>query len=195
MTVHGNIGPISVNAFGNCHFRELNVYGTLDLDNIGSNAFMNTNPVVLNVSCTQAQILEGAKGTDSYGGIVESSPAVGALHDYSATYDWADDGKSCTVHIVCANTAAHNHDESPAVTSTVKIQPTETTMGTTEYSVSGTYDGFAYSDTKDVQDIPATGGSGDGKKDNTVLYIAVGGAIAALVLIGGFFLLRRRRSS
>jgi hypothetical protein len=65
-------------------------------------------------------------------------------------------------------------------------------MGTTAYSVSGTYDGFTYSDTKDVQDIPATGKPG-GNNDNTLLYIAAGGAVAAIALIGGaFFLLRKR---
>jgi hypothetical protein len=65
-------------------------------------------------------------------------------------------------------------------------------MGTTEYSVSGTYDGFAYSSTKDVQDIPATGGS-DGKKDNTVLYVIAGVAAAAVLIGGAAFLILRKR--
>ena len=115
-------------------------------------------------------------------------------HAYSATYEWAADGSSCTVHIVCANDAAHNHDIVAQVASSVKIQPTATTKGTTEYSVSGTYDGFAYSDTKDVQDIPATGGSDSGnsdsnKKESPITYLAIG-IVAVLAL--AILLIRRR---
>ena len=190
-TVHGNIGPIGAAAFESSS-TELNVYGTLDLDNMASDAFQNNCLERVNVHCTQAQTLIGAKGTDAYGRIVQNNPVVGTLHHYSATYGWSDDGKACTVHIVCANSSEHDHDENPTVTSSVKIQPTETEMGTTEYSVSGTYDGFVYSSTKDVQDIPATGGS-DGKKDNTVLYIVAGVAAAAVLIGGAAFLILRKR--
>ncbi len=82
-------------------------------------------------------------------------PALG--HAYSATYGWADDGSTCTVHVVCANDHNHDHDTDAAVGSSVKVQPTCTAMGTTTYSVSGTYDGFQYSDTKDVVDISVLG--------------------------------------
>ncbi len=159
---------------------------------MASDAFQNNCLERVNVRCTQAQTLIGAQGTDAYGMIVKNNPVVRALHDYSAAYGWSDDGKACTVHIVCANSSDHNHDENPTVTSSVKIQPTETEMGTTEYSVSGTYDGFAYSSTKDVQDIPATGGS-DGKKDNTVLYVIAGVAAAAVLIGGAAFLILRKR--
>ena len=108
------------------------------------------------------------------------------MHRYSATYEWADDGSSCIVHIVCANTSDHNHDENAAVTSSVKVQPTKTEMGTTEYTVSGTYDGFEYYDTKEIQDIPAEG------KGNTAIYIAVA-AVAVLAVAGGAFLFIRSR--
>ena len=116
-------------------------------------------------------------------------------HAYSATYGWADDGSSCTVHIVCANDDAHNHDIDAQSTSSVKIQPTATTKGTTEYSVSGTYDGFAYSDTKDVQDIPATGGSDSGnsdsnKKESPITYLSI---VIVVVLALAILLIGRRR--
>ena len=118
---------------------------------------------------------------------------IPAQHAYSATYEWAADGSSCTVHIVCANDADHHHDIVAEVTSSVKIQPTATTNGTTEYSVSGTYDGFAYSDTKDVQDIPATGGSDSGnsdsnKKESPITYLAIG---IVVVLALAILLIRR----
>ncbi|WP_400239385.1 AAA family ATPase [Methanomethylophilus alvi] len=88
----------------------------------------------------------------------DESTSLTYIHDYSATYIWAAYGSSCTVHLVCANNKFHNRDFVAKVTSSVKIQPTETTRGTTEYSVSGTHEDFAYYDTKDIQDIPATGG-------------------------------------
>ena len=216
VTIQGSVGSIGLVAFTHCDtLTTVTIQGSVD--SIGEDAFNGcvalatvtiTGPIssiedhafegctklkTVNIACNDP--LDITKGYMDDGFIARYADTVNHVHRYSATYGWADDGKSCIVRIVCANTADHNHDENADVISTVKIQPTETTMGTTEYSISGTYDGFAYSDTKDVQDIPATGGSADGKKDNTILYIAVGGAVAAVVLIGGFFLLRRRRSS
>lgn len=78
-------------------------------------------------------------------------PATG--HSYSATYEWSDDGKACIVHIVCANDGDHNRDLPVAATSSVKVPARYSSIGTTEYKVSGTYDGFQYSSTKDVDDI------------------------------------------
>ena len=99
----------------------------------------------------------------TYGGFTYSSTKdvvdISASHAYSATYEWAADGSSCTVHIVCANDADHNHDIVAVVESSVKIPATCTEMGTTTYSVSGTYGGFTYSSTKDVVDIDALGHS------------------------------------
>ena len=74
-------------------------------------------------------------------------------HAYSATYDWSADGKTCTVHIVCANDAGHNHDINATVTSSVKTAATFSAKGVTLYSVSSSYDGFAYASTKEVADI------------------------------------------
>lgn len=88
----------------------------------------------------------------------ESIPAIG--HDYSGSFDWAQDGRTCTITLVCGNDAAHNIAvaDIPAMPS-VKIPATCTVMGTTTYTVSFTYGGVTYTDTKDVQDIPATGHS------------------------------------
>jgi hypothetical protein len=149
---------------------------------IGDDAFYGCDGLTtVIVPCTNPLGL--VPGSDSYRGIAKHVSELTLIHDYSAAYAWADDGKSCTVHIVCANDSEHDHDESPQVASAVKIPPTETEMGTTEYSVSGVYDGFSYSSTKDVQDIPATGGgSGDegGDEDHVLLYAAV----AAIAVIG-----------
>jgi|GEM_PF-4750336 len=76
-------------------------------------------------------------------------------HEYSATYEWSADGKSCKVVIICAVDSAHSATLDAVVTSSVKVDATTSSMGVTSYSVSGTYDGFTYSDSKDVRDIPA----------------------------------------
>ncbi|KQM10176.1 hypothetical protein AOA81_04690 [Methanomassiliicoccales archaeon RumEn M2] len=77
-------------------------------------------------------------------------------HAYSATYDWSADGKSCTVHIVCSNDSSHKHDIADIIAvSSIKTVAAIGSMGVTTYSVSGTYDGFAYSDSMDVRNIPA----------------------------------------
>ena len=161
---------------------------------IGGNAFSGCDSLTsVTVNC----VMDIEAGSSDYGGIAKNATTVNKLHAYSSSYEWADDGSSCTVHIVCANTTYHNHDVTDAViTSTVKIQPTETEMGTTEYTVSGTYDGYAYSDTKDIQDIPATGGGSGGgsddKDDNALIYIAAA-VIAVLAIAGGAFLFIRSR--
>ena len=83
------------------------------------------------------------------------SPIEALGHAYSATYSWADDGSSCTVHIVCANNGDHKADIEATVVSSVKVAATTSSMGTTAYTVSGTYDGYAYSNVKELVNIPA----------------------------------------
>ena len=189
--------PDSVISIGDYAFRGCASLASVTIPDsvtsIGTYAFKGCNSLTtLYIPCNNPL---GITANDSVnnGGISQNvdEDNLFPIHDYSATYTWADDGSACTVDIACSHGDTENHQEHPEVAHTVKIPPTETEMGTTTYSVSGTYDGFAYSDTKDVQDIPATGKPG-GSNDNTLLYIAAGGAIAAIALIGGaFFLLRR----
>ena len=189
--------PDSVISIGDYAFRGCASLASVTIPDsvtsIGTYAFKGCNSLTtLYIPCNNPL---GITANDSVnnGGISQNVDGdnLFPIHDYSATYTWADDGSACTVDIACSHGDTENHQEHPEVAHTVKIPPTETEMGTTTYSVSGTYDGFAYSDTKDVQDIPATGKPG-GSNDNTLLYIAAGGAIAAVALIGGaFFLLRR----
>ena len=187
VTINGSVGPIDTYAFYDCKALET-VTITGPITSIGSSSFEECTALkTVNIACNDP--LNITKGSEDNGFIACYADTVNHVHRYSAAYDWADDGKTCTVHINCLNDSALISDEHPQVDSTVKIPPTETEKGTTEYSVSGTYDGYAYSDVKDVQDIPATG-SGDGKKDDTLLYIAAGGAAAALA-VAAFFLLRR----
>ena len=160
---------------------------------IGTYAFQGCNSLTtLYIPCNNPL---GITANDSVnnGGISQNvdEDNLFPFHDYSATYTWEDDGSACTVRVFCENCDYLAGIEHPAVNSVVKIPPTETEMGTTEYSVSGTVEGYQYSSVKDIQDIPPTGKPG-GSNDSTLLYIAVGGAIAAVALIGGAFVLLRR---
>lgn len=78
-----------------------------------------------------------------------------AAHAYGApAYEWSVDGKQCKLVFTCGVCTAavdgHSFTVDGTVTSQVKTPATETTMGTTTYTV--TYG--QYTDTKDVADIP-----------------------------------------
>jgi hypothetical protein len=158
---------------------------------IGTEAFyLCENLAEVNVACPNPLNITAEDTSNGYVAYYASN--VNLYHTYSATYTWADDGSACTVRVFCEDCDYLADIEHPAVSSVVKIPATETEMGTTEYSVSGTVEGYQYSSVKDIQDIPPTGKPG-GSNDNTLLYIAAGGAITAIALIGGaFFLLRKR---
>ncbi len=187
--VGGDLGP----HIGDCAFKSCyslaSFYVPTTVTEIGDEAFdCCWDLATIYVPCENP--LGITKGSDSNGEIAKNAENVVLIHEYSAAYNWSEDGKGCDVHMTCAkgdvdDTFAGN------VSSKVIAEPTETEMGTTEYSVSGTYDGFDYYSKKDVQDIPATGD--DSKKDRTWLYVSIAvGAIVVLALAGAaFFLIRR----
>ena len=83
-------------------------------------------------------------------------------HSYGAgAWSWADDGHSATCTLTCSYDA--NHTYSASVTlgdgiESVKLSdPTCGVQGTTRYTAMTTVEGAQYSDTKDVDDIAATG--------------------------------------
>ena len=88
----------------------------------------------------------------------ETLKALG--HSYGQpVWTWADDGKTAEVKIVCANDKTHVRTadasvEAGTISSTVKVKPTCTAMGTTTYNATVSLNGKAYTATKDVQDIP-----------------------------------------
>ena len=81
-------------------------------------------------------------------------------HSYGQpVWTWADDGKTAEVTIVCANDKNHVRTDKASlaagtISSTVAVKPTCTAMGTTRYNAAVSLEGKAYSNTKDVQDIP-----------------------------------------
>ena len=81
---------------------------------------------------------------------VADIPAIN--HNWSVTYDFATDGKTCTATRVCANDAKHNVTATATITSAVKTPATCTEMGTTTYTATFSVD-WAETKTKDVKDI------------------------------------------
>ena len=83
-------------------------------------------------------------------------------HNYGAgAWSWGNDGHSATCTLTCSHDA--NHTSSASVTlgdgiESVKLSdPTCGVQGTTRYTAMTTVEGAQYSDTKDVDDIAATG--------------------------------------
>ena len=61
------------------------------------------------------------------------------------------------VDLACENDNSHNTTLAAVVTSAVKIPATCTAAGTTTYTATLEHDGMRFTDTKDVEDIPALG--------------------------------------
>ena len=84
-------------------------------------------------------------------------PSVG--HDWEEPeYVWGEDGKSCKATRVCKNDSSHKETEDATITDKVKIAPTCTESGTTEYTATFSNSVFT-NQTKSVVDISATGHS------------------------------------
>ncbi len=155
VTFTGNITSIGSQAFCDCGSLATVTFAG-NIGSIGDGAFHGCGKLN-NVSVRCDNPLGITAGSTDNGRVAYFASEVKLSHPYSASYTWAEDGKSCTVNNVCANDSNHNTSFAGTVTSSVKTPATCTVAGTTAYSVSGTYDGFDYSDTKEIQDIPALG--------------------------------------
>ncbi len=71
----------------------------------------------------------------------------------ATTYEWAEDGSSCTAERVCSTDSTHKETAAATITSAVETPATETVMGTTTYTATFDKD-WAATQTKDIQDIP-----------------------------------------
>jgi uncharacterized repeat protein (TIGR02543 family) len=86
---------------------------------------------------------------------VEDVPATG--HKYGKpVYTWSEDGKSCTATVICETDKKFTVTETVEVTSAVKIAATCDKAGVTTYTATFKNELFS-AQTKDVEDIPATG--------------------------------------
>ena len=90
-------------------------------------------------------------------------PATG--HSYGTpVWNWAEDGKTCTVTFICEKDETHKETPKVKITSAVKTPATCTEAGVTTYTATVEFNGKTYTDTKDLADIPATGHSYDNGK-------------------------------
>jgi hypothetical protein len=147
---------------------------------IGDYAFQGcTSLATVTVACNSPLNIE--KGSTDNGYVAYYATEV-VQHHLTDICTW-DGTAACSVRVFCQDCDYLAGIENPEVKSKVKIPPTETEMGTTEYYVSGTVEGYDYYSSKDVQDIPATGGGSgdDGGNENHVLLYA---AVAAIAVIG-----------
>ena len=85
---------------------------------------------------------------------VEDIPAK--EHAWTVTYNFAEDGKSCTATRICGNDAKHNVTATATITSKVKEDATCEGKGTTTYTATFT-ETWAETQTKEVEDIPVKG--------------------------------------
>ncbi len=72
-------------------------------------------------------------------------------------WNWSEDGASCKVTFTCENNPEHKESPNVTVTSAVKTPATCTESGVTTYMATFEFNGEAYTDTKEIADIPATG--------------------------------------
>ena len=75
-------------------------------------------------------------------------------HDWSVTYQWSEDGKTCTAIHVCGNDEAHNETEIAAASGMVKTPATCVEMGWTTYTANFNAEWAVDGQTRDVQDLP-----------------------------------------
>ena len=69
------------------------------------------------------------------------------------TYEWAEDGKTCTATRVCANDSTHTQTSQASITSKVTVEATESKMGETTYTATFP-DDWAAEQSKAITDIP-----------------------------------------
>ena len=83
-------------------------------------------------------------------------PATG--HAYGEpTFQWSEDGKTCTATFTCGNDETHVEVLDAEVTSNRKTAPTCTEKGVTVYTAKVTFEGKDYTATLELTDIPAAG--------------------------------------
>ncbi len=74
-------------------------------------------------------------------------------------FNWSADGKSCEVVFTCTEDPEHTQSLSAEITSTEKMPATCTENGTTTYTAKVNFEGHEYTNSIDLNDIPATGHS------------------------------------
>lgn len=85
----------------------------------------------------------------------DSGSATG--HNWDApVWSWSEDNKTCSVIFTCLNNSTHQETPKVTVTSAETTPPTCMEMGITAYTATTEFNGFTYTDKKEVTDIPTT---------------------------------------
>ena len=125
---------------------------------------VNTTSETTPAGCEEKGVITyTATFTDKdFGTVTDSVDIAAKKHDYVITYEWSEDGKTCTATAVCKNDSTHKitetaryelDKETSKIKATVKETATTEKMGTTAYTA--TFDNKLFTaQTKDVVDIP-----------------------------------------
>lgn len=135
-------------------------------------------------TCTEGGYTAGTYCEDCHKWISGHEEIKALDHNWTVSYSWTDEGKTCTATRACGNDESHNVTETVTASGTVKTDATCLAKGWTTYTAEFTAD-WAENQTKDVQDIAqlahsytgAIKSDGDGK-DATHSYKCVNGCEA-----------------
>lgn len=117
-----------------------------------SDAYKASDPTCTGAAEYYKSCVCGAAGTETF----TNGDPIG--HNWSEPqFKWSDDAKTCKVTFTCKNDPGHIEILNANVTAAVKAKATCTTNGVTAYTASVEFNGTAYSDTKELTDIKATG--------------------------------------
>ena len=95
---------------------------------------------------------------ETYTNTLELTDIPAAGHAYGEpTFQWSEDGKTCTATFTCGNDETHVEVLDAEVTSNLKTAPTCTEKGVTVYTAKVTFEGKDYTATLELTDIPAAG--------------------------------------
>ena len=95
---------------------------------------------------------------ETYTATLELTDIPAAGHAYGEpTFQWSEDGKTCTVTFTCGNDETHVETLTAEITSAVKTAPTCTEKGVTVYTAKVTFEGKDYTAALELTDIPAAG--------------------------------------
>ena len=151
VTLSESIETIDDYAFHNCS--SLSTFAIpLGVTSIGTGAFTGcTSLTTVSTLCTNPLGL--TKGSSDNGGVALNATDIILIHDYTAVENWADDGRSCDLTLVCVNDPSHKVVADLHIKASVMIAPTESTKGSTNYSYNYVHEGIPYNGNKIVEDI------------------------------------------
>lgn len=157
-TEHGSISMTASATFGDDVYSDSRTVETPLAEHV-----IITDPVAVEPTCTEAGRTEGRRCSVCGTVISESTviPAIG--HNYAATWEWSANNNSATVTLVCQHDETHTHSQSVNSSRERVKEPTTTEEGLDRFTVTLTYEGQTYTDTREVT-VPrrSSGGGGGG---------------------------------